>query len=403
MAPLISYIYSIPYLILFGVLLFCYANEQRYFYFFSIRTVRILALFCLIFFFGFQCFVWNDWVNYYPYYEHLPDNIQQLFETKIDFPYFRVYNQNFEIGFVLYSFFIKQLGLDYFGWVFINSLIDFVVLYVVFRRYSCSIILSFIAFLIFDGLSFEFNLFRNSKAILLFLLSIPYGIKRQFYIFLVLNCIGATFHLSSLLYIPCYCFIFQEIRLKWMWIIFVLSIIIFIAGAVFITDSISHMLNLFPIGIETAAEKLENYSTNHLKTVAIFSWTFLLRIVLMLCVLLNYRKLRDQSERNLVFMNALLLYVAAANIFFSMGVLYVRITALFSFAAWIMVVNTIYLSTIHARRFIIILFLLVVGVKLTRETSQIILAYQNVFWSNTDYGQNKRRWIVDYGRFVNLR
>lgn len=403
MSPIISYSYSIPYIILFGILVFLYFNEQRNIRVFSVHLAQLFAVLALLFFFGCQCFVWGDWVNYYPYYEHLPGSIQQLFNTKIDFPYFRVYNQNFEIGFVLYSFFIKSLGLDYFEWVFVNSLVDFVILYIIFKKYSCSIVLSFIAFLIFDGLSFEFNLFRNSKAILLFLLSIPYGIKRQFPIFLILNCIGATFHISSLLYIPCYWFLFRQIKLRWMWVIFVSSIILFIAGSVFVTDTISRMLDSFPIGIETVAEKMERYSTYNLKTGAIFSLTFLLRTVLMVFVLLNFHRLRKQLPENIVFVNSLLLYVSVANIFSPIGVLFVRFTALFSFAAWIIAVNTIYLNAIRTRGLVIILFLLIVGVKLTRETSQIILAYRNVFWSNTDYSQNKRRWIVDYSRYVNSR
>ena len=401
MSPTVSYCYSIPYIILLGILVFLYFNEQRYIRVISIRSARLFAVLVLLFFFGCQCFVWNDWVNYYPYYTHLPSSIHQLFKTKIDFPYFRVYNQDFEIGFVLYSFLIKLFGFDYFGWVFLNSLVDFIVLYVIFKRYSHSVVLSFVAFLIFDGLSFEFNLFRNSKAILLFLLSIPYGMQRQLCFYVLLNSIGAMFHLSSLLYIPCYWCLFREIHLKWMWVIFVLSNILFIAGTVFVTDSISHVFSMLFSGIGVVMEKVERYTTTHLRASAIFSWTYLLRSILMLYVLLNFSKLRRQRGTNLLFINSLLLYVSAANIFSSIGVLYVRVTALFSFAAWIMIVNSIYLQVNRVRQLLVVLFVLIAGVKIAGESSPIMLIYRNVFWSNTDYNQNKRRWIVDYNRYLN--
>ena len=400
MAPLVSYTYSIPYLILLGVLLFFYANEQRYISFFSIRAARVLALFCLIFFFGFQCFVWNDWVAYYHFYEHLP-NLPKLDYSDVEFCYLEIAGHELEVGFILYSSLIKSLGFDYFAWIFINSLIDLSVLYLIFKRYSPSIILSFVAFLLFEGISFEFNLFRNSKAILLFLLSLPYIEKRNFLKFFILNLIGIFFHTSSLLYIPCYWLLNCRVSLKGMWILFIISNLLFFLGSLFVTDSISNIVNLYFGQMGAATDKLSYHLTNQsqLRTSAVFSWIFLIRTALMVYVLLNYHHLMKRYAHSNLFVNSTLLWVVSANVFYPIGVLYVRIATLFVYAAWIMVVYCLFLNSGRVRTWLVVLFIIVAGAKISGETSKIMLIYRNVFWSDQDYWRNRQRWMEDYGRF----
>lgn len=85
-----------------------------------------------------------------------------------------VFDCGYEKGFILYSILIKSLFSNYFIWVFIGSLLDLIVIHKIITKNTNYYILAVIMFILFGGLTIEFNLYRNSKAIICFLLSINY-------------------------------------------------------------------------------------------------------------------------------------------------------------------------------------------------------------------------------------
>ena len=168
MQPLFSYSYSVPYLLLSLSLLFLSLNELGKLHVIDKKNSRYIAFILLLFFIGFRGHIKTDFINYYPYFNNLPI----ITDLKIaDF-------EHYDPGFVIYTSLVKTVFSDYFIWVFINTLFDLLVLYYISRLYCLSTVLLYLVLLAYWGLGIEINLFRNSKAIMLFLVSLPYLWRR---------------------------------------------------------------------------------------------------------------------------------------------------------------------------------------------------------------------------------
>ena len=182
-----SYIYSVPYLVYFFFLLlamlkeFVYLNKRQ-----EKKKLDLLVLGSLIVFLGLRGFVYTDWTLYYQFFLKLP--------MLADWDYWTldgiVFDCGYEKGFILYSILIKSLFSNYFIWVFIGSLLDLIVIHKIITKNTNYYILAVIMFILFGGLTIEFNLYRNSKAIICFLLSINYLQKRRLLPYLLLNTLG---------------------------------------------------------------------------------------------------------------------------------------------------------------------------------------------------------------------
>lgn len=105
---------SYPYIIVSCILAFLYLGESGKIKDLSPRSSINIALFLTLCFIGLRGFVLTDYINYYPFYVNLP-KLDKI--NSVDL-------MRFEPGFVIYSSLIKTIGFNYFGWVFINSLID---------------------------------------------------------------------------------------------------------------------------------------------------------------------------------------------------------------------------------------------------------------------------------------
>lgn len=117
--------YSLPYLalliFLFFLLMLSLNAKKRD------DTIKIdLLAFCvLLFFFGFRGYVNTDWLSYLPFFENLSINWS---DSRTDYIWV-------EPGFLLYTIVVKFFLFDnYFVWIFISSLTDFVLLYIIFKR-----------------------------------------------------------------------------------------------------------------------------------------------------------------------------------------------------------------------------------------------------------------------------
>ena len=163
----VSFLYSIPYLTI-AVLLLSLSNFE-----WKKQTKKITITFVfiiLLVFWGLRGHLYTDYISYYPFFQRIPDI------TKLNWRY--IVNNEFEAGFVIYSSIIKTICPNYYFWVFVNSLIDLLILTHFFKRYSNSTLWSYIFFFGFMGLTIEINLLRNVKSIMLFLLSIPFLEKK---------------------------------------------------------------------------------------------------------------------------------------------------------------------------------------------------------------------------------
>ena len=176
----------IPYMEVFGFLLLGGAvdvfgkNERKK------HMLFVFLIILLIGFIGLRGFIGWDWWAYYPSYNNLPNGF------------------NYEIGYEIWSNIFYKIGLSYHHFTFINTVADILILAYVLKKYSKYPIFSMFLFLAVQGLSFEVDLLRNAKAVLLFIISIQFIKERKIIPFLILNILGMTFHMSSVIYLPMY-------------------------------------------------------------------------------------------------------------------------------------------------------------------------------------------------------
>lgn len=358
--PIHSFSYSIPYVIvgLFALGLSVYAQKkpknQVTFYFLSI---------ILLFFLGFRGYILTDFMNYRPFFNNL-NSISHLTSDEL---------LRFEPGFVIYSSLLKSIINDYFIWVLVNTTVDIIVLNYIFRKYSISVYLSWFFFFVYMGLLMEFNLFRNMKAIDLFLLSIPYIQKRNFFKFLILNLIGVTIHSSALLFIPTYFFISKHISNRLIIIAFAITNFVYLAQlfpTTYILDTLSNINPMF---------KLLKYGNGE-KAVYGISFGYIERTVTYLFCFLYYRKLASIRISNIIFCNSFFCYYILFHIFADVPAFTSRIPLLFIYSYWIIVPNLMSLIKSRYKSSWYALILAFGIYKMALGTSSITYKYDNILF-----------------------
>lgn len=361
--PIFSYQYGIPYFVLI-IIIILLSKLQKSDREGSGKIVYILS-FILILFFGLRGFIQTDWVNYYNLFNKLPP----IWEIK-DYNN----NEDFEIGFLLYTSLIKSIFPDFHIWVFINSVIDILIFTWFFKKYSSSIFLSWIVFLIFSGLVMELNLYRNVKAICLFLLSIPYIEQRRFGYFIILWVLAILFHNSSFLYLPAYFILTKDwgrvmplVLLTFVNIIFFFNLyptsllINYLAGsdAVFATKALSYF--------STGAD--QGISLGYIERLTTF----------LLCVFLSNKLVSDRKS-NRVFINSFYIYYCLWYIFSDVSIFVERFPVLFSYAYWILLPNMINIAHKTYRKLFQELLIIFLFVKVFILTDHILYRYDNILF-----------------------
>lgn len=167
------------------------------------RNIYIFLISILVIFFGTRRYIGYDWYSYMPSFEK-SQNIIELVKNGFVVG-------GFEKGYQVYCAGIKLFTDNYLVFNFINTVIDFLLLYFIFKRYSRYPIFTLLIYFGVYGVAFEIDMIRNLKSILLFILSIKYIEDRKILPFAALNLLGFFFHYSSLIYFPMYFLL----KIKW--------------------------------------------------------------------------------------------------------------------------------------------------------------------------------------------
>ena len=192
-------VYSISYLLLLfilGILADFFRKSDEV----TRQKINIICIALFILFFGFRGFVGDDWINYYPAFEELS------FANLADF-FYSFDESTFEPGFVLLMLLCKSTINNYHFLVLVCTLINCFLLFRFIFRNIKNTPLALIVFLCMGGLIMEINLLRNSISILLFVNSLDYIQERKPLKFYMMNLLGLTFHVTSIIYFPLYFFL----------------------------------------------------------------------------------------------------------------------------------------------------------------------------------------------------
>lgn len=372
--------FAIPYFSLIAFFIFSFfANNSK-----KTELSVSLKYFCwlyLIVFIGFRGFVSTDWVSYYPVYQDL-----QVWR-EIDFKYLGSFG--WEIGTPLSMFLLKKIGFDYFGYCFISSFIDLLVFFSFFKKYSENFYLSAILFVVFNGLTMEFNLLRNSKAIDLFLVSLKYLDKKKWKYFFI-NIFGYFFHFTALFFILFF-FIYHSnffkhkklVLLLWFCGLVIFSLKIQFIGLILGTfaDFLPGRLRWLAKHYTTLNENLSSYG---------FGLGFIERFLTFILVYKTQDNLIEKNKSNKIFISMTYVYLFSflylAEVFELVG----RITTLMTFGYWI-IFPAIYglLSPKKKKYFVLILLAYSVLKVYAIFGNDLSLKYENILFEHQTFYQRK--------------
>ncbi len=200
------------------------------------RKKHILFVFSIVLLMGFlglRGFIGWDWWAYYPSYNNLPGGF------------------TYEIGYEIWSGIFYKLGLSYHHFILLNTIVDFGIIAYISKKYSKYPLFTLFLFLAVQGLSLEVDLIRNAKAVLLFIISIQFIKSRQIIPFMVLNIMGMTFHISSVLYLPMYFILNRNYNKKFILSLVVLGNIYYLADTKLVIHILEYAASFAPAAIGT--------------------------------------------------------------------------------------------------------------------------------------------------------
>ena len=380
-----SIIYSLPYIALFlflcGFAIPVTTGKNRLM---NTYWQRYAFFACLIAFVGLRGFIFTDWKNYYSFYEAAPTLFDgtEAIVTFLSKSRYAV----FEKGFSLFSILIKTISDNYFFYQFVSFSIDVVILYAFFKMYvPNAVLLAFVFFYVFNGVigqGIQINFLRNAKAMMLFLISLPYLQKRKYAVYVLLNIIGAFFHISSILYIPL-CFILRKRFSRLFYIaIFIMGNAIYLlqiryisvllkSASVIAGGQIAYIINRY----------IDNSKWNTSYGISIGYFERVFTYILVLC----FSKRLYKKDCNIVFINCLFLYVLLYLYFSEMKILTDRLPLLFAFSYWVIYPQIYSFLSKNNKLLFWGIFILYATLKIANGHRSILNLYDNALFLNYSF------------------
>ncbi|MGB4448596.1 MAG: EpsG family protein [Cloacibacterium sp.] len=375
--------YSIPYVIVLLLLFFCSILEQKNIKgFVSKKTLRNFSFLIVLIFFGLRGFVASDWISYFQFFSDVPPIGNELLG------YFKIVS--FEPGFVIFSSIIKTFSDNYFFYQFINILVDLILLRILLKKYCTNYFIFGLAVYFAFCSEYEINMFRNVKAIMLFLISIKYIKSRNALAFFGINIAGLMFHNSAIFYFPLYFFIHKNIKKTYL--------IISIVGLVIYFFQIHYIGAITSVIGDTLGGMFKEKNDFYLKgedsgvTLGIFY-----TIIPLFLAFKYYDKILAYRSENIIFINLLFLYCFSTLYLSEILVFRGRFAALFAFSLSV-ILPLFYLlqrNLFHRKVFVNLLLVVVVS-KIALTNTPILNRYDNLIFGISSYDDRMKEWIAFY-------
>lgn len=376
----LPYIVFIVFILVVSVLQLGIAFDKS-----SQKYINFSVFFAYILFWGFRGFIGWDWVNYYPFFKDLSITQPPL-------------GSNYDIAFEYYSFTIKYLFKTYESFVLVSTIVNALLLHIVFRRYLPEryYALAFALFFAFNGLIFETDLMRNIKSLLIFLISIKYIIDRKPLQYFSLIALAVIFHWSALIFIPLYFFLHKKVSLKFFLIIFVLGNLIYLLRIEYITPVITYVLNFLP---EDISARISMYikSQMYSKPYGI-TFGYIERSIMSFLLFFYYQKI-TKDVKGIIFMNSFIVYIFLFLYCSEISIILIRLAGNYAFAYWFLVPMIIHNSEKGVKPFIYIFFTLIIVLKIHLLTNNVLYEYDSTLIdSHKDYRHRKEIYDANYKR-----
>lgn len=355
--------YSLIYVVVFStIFILCIPFSKKtlnktlsYNYYFSEYVKEIMCFLTLLLFLGLRGYVATDYVNYYPFFQDIPS----LFGGNFSLDYFET--NGWEKGYLLYALICKTICPSFIFFQFVSVLIDFLFIRYFIRLHLPvnSRIFAYAIFFSFYGLVIEFNLYRNVKALLIFMYSLKFILKKKFlrYIFCVF--LACLFHKTSIIFLPFYFFIGRKWKRKIILLLWIVGNVICILRisylkelGLFVSDFLPDLYgNLIKLYLNS-----EKYGSSYALG---FGW--LERQISFFLVFLYSKETVEKKSMSNIFLNFaylhffIWLYCSELNIFIQ------RIALLFVFGFWF-VIPYIYSKISMKDKFYFLIYFFFMGI-----------------------------------------
>ncbi|MGL4687250.1 MAG: EpsG family protein, partial [Fusobacteriaceae bacterium] len=217
------------------------------------------------------------------------------------------YNLNFEYekGYRFFVILIRKIYPNFNFFIGLNTIIDFILIGWVFRKYSPYPIFSLFLYLGISGLSLEVDLLRNVKSIFIFLISLKPLKEKKIYIFMFLNIIGMTFHITSIIYIFLYFLLNRNWNKNVVFGIFTLGILYYFSDYTLIVEFLKK------INFTRMNSYLELVPKEKINGISIF---FIERVIFFTIVYIgSYFIKKSDREKNIISKNHEKLFLILEN------------------------------------------------------------------------------------------
>jgi len=389
--PVVSYYYALPYLLLFlcllpfGCAVRTSPRSPRAAYA-RMNTLVFITVFVL--FFAFRGYVFTDWSNYYGIFNAAPENIADIFQR-----YSYV-----EKGFLVLASVVKRVSGTYLFFQFVNSCIDAALILLFFKvhRGNENLLLFFAFYLLFNGINIEINLLRNSKAILLFLISLKYLEEKQFLPYALINGVGVMFHTSALIYLPLY-FLINRRYNKWIilviWTLGQMKYLLHIS----MLASFFHLISTLNINIRLF-RLVDNYIMSGKGTAEFgLSIGYIERFLSFVLIFLMRDRLIKKDRRMLIYTNAFFLYAISYLYLAEISVLVTSFTnRLLTFSYWLVYPNVFLCLRNKANKAAFMIILALYGTLKLSNSNTLTHRYDN-FLLNPSINMKEARSNLDRG------
>ena len=378
---MMSPFYAFPYIVVFlmlSVLAIPVATGQSrlpcaYFQRYAFFAVMIV-------FIGLRGFIYTDWENYYPFYASAPTlldgtNAIARFITK------GLYATLFAKGFLVLSIIIKTISDNYFFYQLVLFLIDVAVLYAFLKAYvPNAVLLGFVCYYVFGGvigLGIDINFLRNAKALMLFLISLPYLQKRKAVAYFLLNAIGMLFHTSSMVYFPLYFILGKRFSRSFYVCIFVIGNMLYLMQVRYISGVLKFASGI--VGGQVAFLINRYIDNSHWNTSYGISIGYIERVFTYILTLRFSNRL-FKKDSNVMFVNCLFLYVLVYLCFSEMKILTDRLPLLFAFSYWVIYPQIYSFLSKNGKLAFLGMFILYSCLKIAVGYRSILVLYDNALF-----------------------
>lgn len=383
---------SLPYIFLLSIFMILSIIEFTTNCWRKELLIRYISLCSFVFFFGFRGFIGWDVHSYYFIYSSCPLLCNLSFHDFIN-------SDVREPGFYLYMSFLKSIWNNYHFYVLFSTCVDIVVLNYFFKRYTSNYAFCFLIFMTML-ISFEIDLQRNVKALMLFFISIKYIEKREFLPFLFLNLLGASFHITSLLYIPLYFFIHIILSRQLLIFIFVVSQTIYFAQIEFVKPFI-YMIGSFMNNL--LGDLLITYITSDQFAISKgVSIGHLERMSTFLMILVYYDHICMRKKSNIIFINSFIIYACIQIFFVEVSTLCNRLALLFVFSYFVIWPELYYCFHNKINKLLVVSVIFIYSVlKVSDYNSGIFFRYDNILFEADSFEKRHAVFDNNYSKIIN--